>query len=281
MSYKILILGDICGKPGRQVVAKYLDQNKDKYDLIIANIENAASGFGISKSVYEKLNSLGIHVFTSGNHIWDRKEVFEVINKENLLRPLNYVKSPGKGYFFSKINGKKIFVANVLGKVFMDVPVNPFLVLEDVLKLKEFQEADIKLIDIHAEATSEKEALAYFLSGKFDVIYGTHTHVQTNDIKIINKSIYISDVGKCGAYHSVIGMSIYAAIYRLSTSMPVRFTVPEKENVLILNGLEVEFDTKVVGYNLLNLVYLKNEDVFMTSDEYNKKILEGKLVWKK
>ena len=277
MFYKILILGDICGKPGRKVVEKFLEKKREEYDLIIANIENAASGFGVSKSVYKFLDNLGIHIFTSGNHIWDRKEIFEIINEEKLIRPLNYVKSPGKGYIYKEINGKKIFVTNVLGKVFMDVPVNPFLVLEEIFSLKEFNEADIKIIDIHAEATSEKEALGYFLAGKFDIIYGTHTHVQTNDLKIINGSLYITDIGKCGSFHSVIGMSIYAAIYRLSTSMPARFGVYEKDNIYTLNGLEVVFNknNKIIDYNLLNLLYLKEKDKFITLEEYNKNLLKG------
>ncbi|MDD3150780.1 MAG: TIGR00282 family metallophosphoesterase [Candidatus Gastranaerophilales bacterium] len=254
----ILFLGDIVGKPGRIIVKDYLDKiknNEIKYgsdnfehaksgnmpDFVIANVENASHGFGLTEKNYNELIQAGIDAFTSGNHIWDRKDVFEYIdNARKLIRPFNYPKSvPGKGYELFKINGASICVINVLGRVFMNPIENPWTLLEEEMpKLK--QKSDIIILDFHAEATAEKISYGYFADNLgLSAVIGTHTHVQTADEKILkNGCAYISDAGFCGAAEGVIGMDIDSSLKRLKTSLPERFDVAPIEKTE-LNGVRI------------------------------------------
>lgn len=204
---KILMIGDIYGNPGLDILQTYLPQLKEKYKphLIIANAENAANGRGITKKIYKSLMGLGIHALTMGNHVWANKELKEFIDDANIARPLNYVDAPGEGYVSIQFNDKKILIINVLGRTFMNANLeSPFLSVKKLLKEVEH---DMSILDIHAEATSEKVALGHYFDGDIDIIYGTHTHVQTNDNRRLPKgSFYMSDLGMTGPLNGIIGV---------------------------------------------------------------------------
>lgn len=248
--FKILFIGDIVGRSGREVVKRFLvDENRaSNYDFIIANVENASHGFGLTKKNHDELLSYGINAMTSGNHIWDKREIFSYITESNaLIRPYNYHKdAPGIGY---RIFNDKIVVINLLGRTFMPPIDCPFVALEkifDELKLRLDFEKLIIFIDFHAEATAEKQCLARFSAqlGASCVI-GTHTHVQTADEQIIdNKCAYLSDVGFCGSKNGIIGMEYEQSLKRLMTSMNERFEV-ETSSPYVLNACEVEFENNI------------------------------------
>ena len=183
---KILICGDVVGRSGREIVEKEIPilRKKEKIDFVVLNGENAASGFGITKKICEKFYSIGIDVITSGNHIWDQKEILEIIDKETkIIRPANLLEGqPGRGYFIYEYNDKKIAVINLIGNVFMKKSQDLFLYSEKIIKkIKLKKDADFIIIDIHGEITSEKMALGHFLDGKVTTVVGTHTHVPTSD----------------------------------------------------------------------------------------------------
>ncbi|TDT69166.1 hypothetical protein EV215_1508 [Hypnocyclicus thermotrophus] len=212
---KILIIGDIIGKPGRKILYEFLERKKEEYDFIIVNGENSAAGFGITTKIADEFFEYGIDVITSGNHIWDKKEIYKYLDENNaLLRPLNYPKSvPGSGYIIKESkNGEKIAVVNLQGRVFMPLVDSPFEVIENILnEIK--KETDIIIVDFHAEATSEKVALGWFLDGKVKAIYGTHTHIQTADNRILSEgTAYITDIGMTGSHDSIIGMTIESVL---------------------------------------------------------------------
>ncbi len=227
---KFLIIGDVIGRTGRNALKEFLPSiiEKEKPDFIIANGENAAGGFGITKKVYNELLSLGIDVVTSGNHIWDKKEIVQFIDQEErLLRPANYPPSAlGRGYGIYKKGNKKIAVINIMGRVFMGIPLDcPFRTF-DVIYERIKDSSDYIVVDFHAEATSEKMAFGYYVDGKADIVFGTHSHVPTADEQILPKgTAYITDVGLTGAVHSVIGMKVDQPIYKFLTGMPVKYEV--------------------------------------------------------
>lgn len=247
---KILFFGDMVGKPGRFAVRDFLAQNKENYDFIIANGENASHGFGLTLKNYNNLLDFGINCITSGNHIWDKKDIWEYIDTaENLVRPLNYPKGTrGQGWrIFEIANGVKIGVINFLGRVFMS-PVDSQweLAKEAIAEIK--KETPIVIIDFHAEATAEKICFAKYCSELgASAFFGTHTHVQTADEKILNdKMAYITDAGFCGASEGVIGMEYKSSLNRFLTCMPERYDVADSKEVQI-NATEVEIDT-ATGY---------------------------------
>jgi metallophosphoesterase (TIGR00282 family) len=227
----VLFLGDIVGRPGRKIVAEYLeelDKSSDKPDFIIANAENASHGFGLTQRNYNELINLNIGALTSGNHIWDKKEIFDYIGTaERLVRPLNYPEGvPGAGSKIFKINGISIGVINLLGRIFMAPMDSPWTILENEVKKIQY-ETPIIIVDFHAEATAEKISFAYF-ADKLGVsaVIGTHTHIQTADERIMKYGMaYISDVGFCGAYDGVIGMDKESSLKRLITGLPERFDI--------------------------------------------------------
>ena len=211
---RILILGDVCGPAGMKIIKLKLRKiiKEKKIDFTIANGENAAeNGKGITKNNFEELVESGVDVITSGNHIWDQKEILEVIeNEKNLIRPANLLEGqPGNGYGIYEIKNKKIAVINLIGNVFMKKSQDLFSYTEKIIKkIKLKKDADFIIIDIHGETTSEKMALGYFLDGKVTTVVGTHTHVPTSDTKILkNGTAYQTDLGMCGDYDSVIGMN--------------------------------------------------------------------------
>lgn len=223
---KILCIGDIVGRIGRDMVFSYLDRNKDKYDLIIANGENSAHGRGITKPVYEELMKAGIDGITLGNHTWGCPDVINLLKyNDNIIRPANFDKGcPGKGsMILGTRSGVKVGVVNIIGRVYMQPADSPFeIVNKEIEEIK--KKTDIVLVDFHAEATSEKIAMGYYLDGKASAVFGTHTHVQTADASILPKGTgYITDLGMTGPIHSVLGMEKTIIIKKFLDGMPGRF----------------------------------------------------------
>lgn len=225
----ILIIGDICGRPGRHTTARLLPELKERHsvDFVIANGENSAGGVGITASVLNELLSMGIDLVTTGNHVWDKKEIFSFIDsEERLIRPANYPPgTPGKGYQIVRKAGKLIGIINLAGRVFMPPVDCPFRQADDILN-KIHESCDIIIVDFHAETTSEKIALGWYLDGRVSCVVGTHTHVQTADERILPRgTAYISDLGMVGPMNSVLGVEKDAVVKKFLTGLPARFTV--------------------------------------------------------
>lgn len=242
----ILFIGDIVGSPGREAVKQLLPGLKKEFnlDFVIANAENAAGGSGITDKVAQELFGAGVSVLTSGDHIWKKREILEIISaEERILRPLNFpAGAPGRGenIFSLPGTGKKIGVVNVQGRVFMQPIECPFRTTrEAVEKLSKL--TNVILVDIHAEATSEKVALGWFLDGKVSAVLGTHTHVQTADERILpGGTAYLSDAGMTGPFDSVIGRRVEDVLERFVTGIPVRFEVAASN--VQLQGALIEID---------------------------------------
>jgi metallophosphoesterase (TIGR00282 family) len=222
----VLILADVVARPGRRAVLDQIQNLRKQYkiDIALMNAENVAGGFSITPTIADELFESGIDLMTSGNHIFDKAEIVAYIkHNPRLLRPANYPHgTPGKGLFVGEINGYKIAVLNVLGRVFMPPVEDPFRVASDCIKSIP-DDVKIRLVDVHAEATSEKYALGWFLNGRVSAVYGSHTHVQTADERILDggKTAYITDVGMTGSYAGCIGMVKEQIIDRF-TKMPAR-----------------------------------------------------------
>jgi metallophosphoesterase (TIGR00282 family) len=228
VSVRILFIGDIVGRPGRELVRQGLQAIVEHHqiDLVIANAENSAAGFGITREIGDQLLDWGVDVMTSGNHIWDKKEALDYIGAEpRLLRPANYpAGAPGNGSYLARTrDGRVAGVVNVMGRVFMLNIDDPFaVVLREIDALK--QRTRIVFVDFHAEATSEKIAMGWHLDGRVTAMVGTHTHVQTADERILPKgTAYLTDVGMTGPHDSVIGVEIAAALGRFLTALPQKF----------------------------------------------------------
>lgn len=245
--FKLLFLGDVVGRSGRTAVNEFLNNfgAQSKYDFIILNAENASHGFGLTKKNHDEFLEMGVNCLTSGNHIWDKKDVFSYINDSTILiRPYNYPDAAGFGYRIFD----EIIVINMLGRTFMppiDCPFKALSTLVEKLKKECDFENKISFIDFHAEATAEKICFAkYAQSLGIKAVVGTHTHVQTADEKIIdNTCAYLTDVGFCGSSEGVIGMEYIGSLKRLTTSIPARFEVDES-NFLQINACEIFFDRK-------------------------------------
>jgi 2',3'-cyclic-nucleotide 2'-phosphodiesterase len=244
---RILFIGDIVGKPGRQAVEGILEKLISDYgiEFTIANGENAAGGMGITPPIAIDILNLGVDVLTSGNHIWAKKEIIPFLDEESrILRPANYpAQVPGRGAgIYQLSNGKKVGVLNLEGRVFMKNLDCPFRVGEKEIEILR-QQTNIIIVDFHAEATSEKMAMGWFLNGKVSAILGTHTHVQTSDERILHEgTAYITDVGMTGPLASVIGIRKQVALERLLTQIPWKFDVATEE--IELQGVVVEIDSK-------------------------------------
>ena len=243
---KILFLGDIVGKPGRIAVQKYISAlGEDKPDFIIANAENASHGFGLTQKNYNELLSYGIDCFTSGNHIWDKREIFNYIDEaDKLIRPINYPEgTKGIGYKVFETASGKVGVINVLGRTFMNLFESPWKLLDEAIEEIK-KETPVIIIDIHAEATAEKICMAkYYAEKGVSAIFGTHTHVQTADETILNNQCaYITDAGFCGDANGVIGMDYEASVNRLITAIPDRLDVADSGESQI-NGVIVTVNT--------------------------------------
>jgi metallophosphoesterase (TIGR00282 family) len=244
--YGFLFIGDIIGRPGRRALRKFLPALLEKYSpsLVVANGENAAGGIGITPDICRQLLAQ-VDVLTSGNHIWDKRDAIEYLDQEpRLLRPANYPSpNPGKGiYTFETKEGFQVAVLNLQGRVFMEPIDCPFRAADRELKLLEDRNSII-FVDFHAEATSEKQAMGWYLDGRVSVVVGTHTHVPTADEKILPRgTAFITDVGMVGGYESVIGLKKEQAIQRFLTSRPQHFE-PGKLG-LVVSYVFIEVDTQ-------------------------------------
>lgn len=243
----ILCIGDIVGKPGRDFINNRLHKLKNEYkvDFVVANGENCAHGVGITKNTYDELVYAGVDVITLGNHTWAKKEVIEFIeDKVNLIRPANFPSNnPGRGYTIIEKDGIRIAVINLVGRVYMESYDCPFRKVDEILAKIENQ-ADIIIVDFHAEATSEKLAMGWYLDGKVTAVFGTHTHVQTADERLLPQGTgYITDVGMTGPYNSILGVDKDIIIKKFITLMPGKFEVAEDKAVFEAILLEIDKNT--------------------------------------
>ncbi|KAF0850109.1 MAG: TIGR00282 family metallophosphoesterase [Spiroplasma poulsonii] len=242
----ILMIGDIYAKTGRIAVNKYLPLLVKKYNLhlVIANGENTTHGKSISKHHYNELKSYGINIITSGNHIFRNPEVLNYIEEINdLLKPANMNSfTPGNGTVKIKINNKKIRITNLMGRSFMDPVDNPYAVFEEILVN---DDSDLHFVDFHAEASAEKLAFAWNYDGIITGFFGTHTHVQTADNRLLPRGTgYITDVGMCGSYNSIIGANPTEIIIKEKMGLPLRFEPAENDDQLIFSAALLEVDDK-------------------------------------
>ncbi len=245
---KILFFGDVVGKVGRQAVAKLLPEYKKKYhpDVIIANVENIAHGTGVTSRTLEEIKKAGVQFFTSGDHIFDKPEGEELVERKDmpLIRPANYpTEQAGQGYQVISVGAHKLAVINIIGQAFMKHEyASPFFALDEILQIEEVTQADAIFVDFHAEATSEKTAIGHYADGRVAAVVGTHTHVPTADCKTLpGGTAYVTDVGMCGAQDSVIGVEKESAVNRFINEEPSKFVRPES-GIIQVNAVLIEVD---------------------------------------
>ncbi|BCG48420.1 2',3'-cyclic-nucleotide 2'-phosphodiesterase, Bsub YmdB [Citrifermentans bremense] len=259
MPVKLLFIGDVIGKPGREALSRELHRIVDRHmvDLVIANGENAAGGFGLTEETAQDMFKCGVQMITSGNHIWDKKDALEYIKREErIVRPANYPEgTPGRGTTIVKTpGGVKVGILNLEGRVFMNNLDCPFRCADrEIAKLKE--ETAVILVDFHAEATSEKVSLGWYLDGRVSAVIGTHTHVQTADERILTAgTAYMTDAGMTGAFDSVIGVKKEEAILKFVSQRPSKFEVAKKD--IRINAVAIEVDEKTglaLGIERINI----------------------------
>ncbi len=243
----LLFIGDVVGSSGRDMVKEYLPKLKEKYrpHLTIINGENSAGGRGITEKIYRQFLEQGAQAVTLGNHAWDNREIFEFIDKAKyLVRPANFPKdTPGKGLIFLKINELEVAIINLQGRTFMNPIDDPFQKAEELVSIAKKRTPFI-FVDFHAEVTSEKQAMGWYLDGRVSAVVGTHTHVQTADYRILPEgTAYLTDVGMTGPYDGILGMEREAVLKRFLTALPVRFEVPTKGRNQ-LSAVLIELDRK-------------------------------------
>ena len=245
---RILILGDVMGRPGRRAVREIVPSliKKEAIDLAIANAENAAGGMGVDIKSASELFSAGLHVLTSGNHIWKKKEIYPYLNEQpRLMRPANYPDgAPGQGWYaWENQHGLNALIINLQGRVFMPNHVDdPFRCVDGLLK-EHGRHSPVIIVDMHAEATSEKNAMGWYLDGRVSAVYGTHTHIQTADERILpGGTAFITDLGMCGPFDSVIGMEKEVVINGFISQLPRKFEVAQENAVL--QGVIVDVDSQ-------------------------------------
>jgi metallophosphoesterase, MG_246/BB_0505 family len=230
---RCLVIGDIIGKPGRQAVHQLLPQLRRELDLdmVIANGENLAAGMGITPSLAEEMLDGGVDVITTGNHIWDKREIYDYLDTGRpVLRPLNYPdETPGRGWLIHHLpDGGDVAVVNVMGRVFMNQLDSPFTAMDRLLDEAAVELPPVRIVDFHCEITSEKNAMGWHLDGRVSAVVGTHTHVPTADARVLPKGTgFISDIGMTGPRDSIIGMSIETVLPRFLRHLPTRFAVAE------------------------------------------------------
>lgn len=257
---RVFFIGDVIGRPGRKAISRILPgfKKKEKIDFVLANGENAAGGVGLTAKVAEELFSCGIDIITSGNHIWDKKDILSLISKEErVLRPANY--PPGVIGFGSGVisrGGKKLGVINLSGRVFMKELDCPFRTsLREIENLKNM--VDALIVDMHAEATSEKIAMGWYLDGRVSAVIGTHTHVQTADERILpNGTAYITDIGMTGSMDSVIGVKKEIILERFLKQVPVHLEVAKQD--VVLQGAVIEIDGDTARAISISRISIKN-----------------------
>jgi metallophosphoesterase (TIGR00282 family) len=240
---KILVVGDIVGTMGMKAFKTYLPEIKSEYkpNLIIVNGENSDKGFGINEKIYKELMGMGVNVVTLGNHAFSKRDLLDFIDGSNIIRPLNYGTSvPGAGYKTVNYNGQKITVINLMGRIFMGDPLdNPFKVMDTIL---EELDSDFIIVDFHAEATSEKIALAHYLDGRVTAVLGTHTHVPTADAMVFPRGLmYITDIGMSGTKYGILGSDPSIVIPKFIDGMPRRLK-EDMSSALQFNAVILDTD---------------------------------------
>ena len=243
---RILFIGDIVGKPGREVVKNILPRviTEENIQFVVANCENAAGGFGLTPKISREISSAGVDLITMGNHVWARKEISEIIEEENILRPANFPPEvPGKGWTIIQAgNGIKIGIINLMGRVYMSTLECPFRTADAIIE-EISKQTKIIVVDMHAEITSEKVAMGWYLDGKVSAVIGTHTHVPTADERVLPQgTAYITDIGMTGPLDSVIGIKKEIILKKYLTQMPMRFEVANDD--LVFAGAVMEIEEK-------------------------------------
>lgn len=240
---KILAIGDVIGAPGRNYLKDNLQDIKNEFgiDFVIANGENSSGGLGMNPKAFSELINAGVDAITLGNHTWRKKDILKVIDDSRVIRPINYLEGTrGRGFRFFNVNDKKILVINALGRVYLDPVSNPFLAVRNAVN-EMSGKADIIIVDFHAEATSEKKAMGYLLDGKVNLVFGTHTHVQTGDEGILPKgTAYITDIGMTGPKESIIGADKSIIITSFLTEIPEKRELATGE--VELNAVMIDVD---------------------------------------
>lgn len=259
---KILFIGDVVGSPGRDQVKEYLPKLKERYrpTVTIINGENAAAGKGITEKIYKDFLSWGTQVVTLGNHAWNKREVFDFVDDAKYLaRPANFPEgNPGYGLVFVNVNGIEVAVINLQGRTFMPPIDDPFLKADELI-IEAKKRTDLIFIDFHAEATSEKQAMGWYVDGRVSAVVGTHTHTQTADERILPGGTgYITDVGMTGPYDGILGVERDAVLKRFLTNLPVRFDVV-KNGRTQLNGVVVTIDKQTSRTKNIERIII-NED---------------------
>lgn len=265
----VLFIADVCGKVGRQALAHMVKPLRRKYGVhyVIANTENAAGGFGITPEMARKVFTYGVDLQTSGNHVWDRYDIVRYLSENNkFLRPANFPEGvPGRGYTIDQVDGEKIAVINLMGRTYMKDIDCPFQVARRLVEDAR-RETNVIIVDMHAEATSEKQAMLYWLDGKVSAVVGTHTHVPTADEHVTGKgTAYITDVGMTGPYDSIIGMDKEPSLERFLTGMPKRFNTAEGDCRLAGAVMTIESDTGR-AHRIERIMYPFDINTFRPSD---------------
>ena len=230
---RILFLGDVVGKAGRLAVKQFLPKLKEdlRLDAVLANGENIAGGIGMTCETLDELFAAGVDFVTSGNHVWRHKEIFSRLEKDRrIIRPANYPEgAPGRGHAVLTLkDGRRLAVLNMLGTTYMEPLPCPFRTALDWAELPELADVPVRIVDFHAEATSEKKTMGYALDGKVSAVLGTHTHVQTNDAQILPKgSGFMTDIGMTGPVHSVLGITVDVAIRQMKSKLPTKFVLAD------------------------------------------------------
>jgi 2',3'-cyclic-nucleotide 2'-phosphodiesterase len=244
---KVLFLGDVFGKPGRQAIQRLVPRliAREKVDLVVANAENAASGIGVTPELADELLAAEVNLLTSGNHIWSKREIVPYLDApgSKLIRPANYPRgSPGRGRAIAATpDGRRLGVVNLEGRVFMRNLDDPFQVVQEEIAALRAEGVKAILVDMHCEATSEKNAMGHFLDGRVSAVVGTHTHIQTADQRVLaGGTAYATDVGMCGPWDSVIGVKKDLVIQRFLTQRPVGFEPAKRETYL--QGALIDID---------------------------------------
>ncbi len=256
---RVLLLGDICGRPGRDIVKEMLPVIRQEYnpDLVIANGENAAGGFGLTEKVAEELFGLGIDVLTSGNHIWDKKEIYPYLDlTPRLLRPANHPSGvPGHSIYYAQVGAREVAVINLIGRVFMGGFDCPFRKIDQLLTETAAHTSTI-IVDFHGEATSEKQAFGWYVAGRVSVVAGTHTHVPTADERILpGGTAYVTDLGMCGSMDGILGMQREPIINKFLTQLPARFAVAKGNRQLC--GVITDIDITGKAQKIVRIYYEK------------------------
>ena len=242
---RVMLTGDVVGRPGRKAFQEYTPRlRREKgIDVVIVNGENSAGGKGFTRKSMDALYHAGADIITSGNHVWDKKDVMEFIDQEPfLIRPANYPEgTPGKGYCIFPFKAKNIGVINLSGRAFMPALDCPFQKIEEILRELN-KECDVIFLDFHAETTSEKMAMGWYLDGRVNAVVGTHTHIQTADERILPQgTAYITDLGMVGPWNSILGVKTEIILQKFTTAMPCRFDL-EESGPMVYSALIVDID---------------------------------------